>query len=140
MSRGIQIYAAGLILLATVLLFKSLYVPEEVRALNLLLKQDEVISNYPYPFRVLSVEGETAVMSSPRSVDVPVPLMIHAIQPELEGISVNEPAYQKAQQALADHQARAATLVVAADGIRRVRWQLDTSWLKQHGIRVPERY
>ncbi len=140
MSRGIRIYAAGLVLLAAFLLFQWLYVPADVRALNHLLQADEILSGYAYPFRVVSVEGETAVMSSPRSVDVPVPVMIHAIEPELEGISISEPAYQQAQQTLADHQARAASIVTASEGISRIRWQLDTVWLKQHGIAVPGAY
>ena len=140
MSRGDKISIAGLLLLAAFLLFKWLYVPAEVRALNNILEADETLSSYAYPFRVLSVEGETAVMSSPRSVDVPVPIMIHAIDPALEGVSISEPAYQQAQQTLADQQAHAAALVAATDGINRIRWQLDTIWLTQHGVAVPVGY
>ena len=140
MSRGDKTSITGLLLLAALLLFTWLYVPAEVRALNDILEADETLSSYAYPFRVLSVEGETAVMSSPRSVDVPVPIMIHAIDPALAGVSISEPAYQQAQQTLADHQAHAAALVTATDGINRIRWQLDTIWLQQHGIAVPVGY
>ncbi len=136
MSRGLKLYGLALLLGLATLLFKWLYQPADVRQLNQRLQQDPQLSAFPYPFRVLRIERQTAVISSPRSAEVPVPVMVGAIYPEAAGLAVDNPRYQQAQQQLARHQGRAASLVKAHSGIKHIRWQLDRAWLQQHGIRT----
>ena len=134
MSKGMKIYAVVVALIIAALLANWLWVPGDVRAINRQLAADEYLAAYPYPFRVLRIEGQTAVVSTPRSAVVSVPQMIKAIDPALDGASINDPAYLQAQQALADHQAYAAAKVVETETIKQVIWELDRSWLRAHGI------
>lgn len=134
MTRGMQLYAVGLLALIVYLFFKMVYVPADVRALNQALSQDAYLADYPYPFRVLRIENATATMSSPRSANVSVPEIIAAIDPSLDGIDLTDERYQTAQQALADHQAHAHELVVSDPDIARVTWELDEIWLRKQGV------
>ncbi len=137
MDRGTRIYAYLLLALALVLAFAIFYQPEQVRTLNRKLADDPELSRYPYPFRVLRVRGTTAEMSSPRSASMPVERVIGAIYPGLENMPVTDPAYQHAQQDLAEHQGRAKRLVLSEPGINAVQWQLDESWLARQGVQLP---
>jgi len=136
MDRGTRIYAAALAGLVLALTLAALYQPTEVRRLNRLLADEPALADYAYPFQVLSVKGRTAEMSSPRSAEMPVQRMIGAIRPELKNAPVDDPAYLRAQQELADHQARAKALVLSDPDIDSVRWVLDESWLARRGIQV----
>ncbi|WP_221794877.1 hypothetical protein [Oceanobacter mangrovi] len=138
MSRGMQFYSVFVAMLVILVLFKWLYQPGDVRSLNDLLAQDSYLSEYPYHFHVIRVENGTAVMSSPRSAAVSVPEMISAINPELANVSISDPRYQQAQQQLADHQSYARALVLGAEHVSAVQWQLDVGWLKANGIFVPD--
>ena len=137
MSRGMKIYAALLIAIGCVILFKIFYEPSDVRALNALLKQDEQLSAYPYQFRVLGLENGLATVTSPRSASVPVPMIISIIEPSLSGVSVTDERFFAAQQRLADMQARAHTLVVSSAKVDRVIWKLDEAWLQSNGVLLP---
>jgi len=81
MNRGTRIYAAVLATLVLALAIAALYQPADVRRLNSLLADDPALADYAYHFRVLSIKGRTAGMSSPRSAAVPVQRMIGAIHP-----------------------------------------------------------
>jgi hypothetical protein len=135
MDRGTRVYAAVLAALVLALVFAALYQPAKVSRLNALLADEPALADYTYPFRVLSVEGRIAAMSSPRSPVMPVQQMIGAIHPELKNTPVDEAAYLRAQQQLADHQARAKALVLSDPDIDAVRWVLDETWLARRGIR-----
>ncbi len=138
MTKGMKIYAAFLLLVLGIILVNWLWVPGNVRAINNQLADDPYLASYPYQFRVLRIEGNTAVVSTPRSAAVPVPQMIGAIDPQLANASVSSDAYLTAQQELADHQAHAAAAITATPGISRILWELDRSWLRANGIQWPE--
>lgn len=137
MSRGMKIYAFFIAALALTVMVNIFYEPSEVRALNAVLKQDDKLNNYPYRFRVLAVKNGVAVMTSPRSADVPVPVIIKVIDPSLQNVSVSEERFFEAQQTLADLQAYAREQVMAQQGISRVIWKLDEEWLLSHGVKLP---
>lgn len=137
MSRGMKVYAFFIAALALTVMVNIFYEPSEVRALNAVLKQDDKLNSYPYRFRVLAVKNGVAVMTSPRSADVPVPVIIKVIDPSLQNVSVSEERFFEAQQTLADLQAYAREQVMAQEGISRVIWKLDEEWLLSHGIKLP---
>ncbi|MEE2652076.1 hypothetical protein [Spongiibacter marinus] len=137
MSRGMKIYAFFIAALALTVMVNIFYEPSEVRALNAVLKQDDKLNSYPYRFRVLAVKNGVAVMTSPRSADVPVPVIIKVIDPSLQNVSVSEERFFEAQQTLADLQAYAREQVMAQEGISRVIWKLDEEWLLSHGVKLP---
>jgi len=132
-----KIYAFFIAALALTVMVNIFYEPSEVRALNAVLKQDEKLNSYPYRFRVLAVKNGVAVMTSPRSADVPVPVIIKVIDPSLQNVSVSEERFFEAQQTLADLQAYAREQVMAQEGISRVIWKLDEEWLLSHGVKLP---
>lgn len=137
MSRGMKIYTFFIAALALTVMVNIFYEPSEVRALNAVLKQDDKLNSYPYRFRVLAVKNGVAVMTSPRSADVPVPVIIKVIDPSLQNVSVSEERFFEAQQTLADLQAYAREQVMAQEGISRVIWKLDEEWLLSHGVKLP---
>jgi uncharacterized UPF0160 family protein len=134
MSRGLKIYIAILGLLVIAGLVKVLYEPSDVRELNAMLQRNEQLKNYPYQFRVLSVDNGVAVMTSPRSAKVSVPEVIKVIDPALQGVSVTDDRFFAAQHHLAELQSSAKKLIESAPTVERVQWQLDERWLSSHGI------
>lgn len=136
MTTGLKLYSAILAAIILVVVAVTVYQPAQVRELNALLKQDQALSHYPYPFRVLQVENATAVMSSPRSARVSVPEIIGIIDPSLQGVALDDGRFFAAQQQLATLQGRAKKLVLAQPEISRVRWQLDEAWLRNHGLMI----
>jgi hypothetical protein len=136
MDRGIKIYAYILAGLMLALTFVVLYQPAKVRDLNAMLDSDPQLADYPYPFRVLRFESGTAEISSPRSSRMPVQHMIGAMYPKLGNRPVDDPQYLRAQQSVADHQARVKRLVLDDPEVSNIRWQLDETWLDRHGIQL----
>ncbi|MBN8462729.1 MAG: hypothetical protein J0M01_07925 [Dechloromonas sp.] len=108
------------------------------RELNELLvaKASPQLQAYPYQFRVLRVEGETAVMSTPRNFDSPAFRFLGVIYPDINVKDHNNPAFIKVEQLLGKVQDEAKDIVLARPGIREVRWELDRDWLRRHGIEV----
>ena len=137
MSRGMKIYAALLLAVAGLILFKIFYLPSDVRALNARLKQDEQLSAYPYQFRVLRLENGVATVTSPRSASVSVPMIIRFIDPSLTGVSVTDERYFAAQKTLAETQALAHSILVSEPNVERVIWALDEAWLRSNGVTMP---
>ncbi len=138
LDRGTRIYAAVLLFLVVGLAVLALYEPPEVARLNARLSADPQVAAFPYPFRVLRLEeGDTAVMSTPRSTAVPVERILGILFPESAGRSGDAPEFQAAQRRLAEVQTRARDLVLADPAVKRVRWVLDRDWLMRHGIQSP---
>lgn len=111
-----------------------------VGELNDLLKADQELADYVYPFRVLELTNGVAVMSSPRSASVPVVQFLRAAYPELGQTAVTDPAMMAAQDRLAAVQSRAAELVRAEADVRGVRWRIDEQWFREHGVFLQESF
>ncbi|WP_295002267.1 hypothetical protein [uncultured Dechloromonas sp.] len=111
------------------------------REVNRVLERDasQKLKDYPYRFRVLRVEGETAVMSTPRNFDVPAFRMLGVLYPDINVKDANNPAFIAVERLLGQVQDEARGIVLAQPGIREVRWELDSAWLQRQGIEVPGR-
>ncbi|MCB1958412.1 MAG: hypothetical protein KDG55_22280 [Rhodocyclaceae bacterium] len=109
------------------------------RELNALIEQQAspLLRDYPYPFRVLRVEESTAIMGTPRNVDVPAFRFLGLVYPDLNVRNPQDPDFIAAQATLAGAQTEARAIVENAPGIQSVRWELDRHWLTAHGIDVP---
>jgi hypothetical protein len=97
------------------------------------------LQGYPYEFKVVrleGVEGEIAVMGTPRSSEVPVFRMIGAIHPNLSGKSPMDPDFVAAEKELATIQSEARQIVISQHGVRSVKWELDKNWLIAHNIQI----
>lgn len=92
------------------------------------------LRNYPYEFRVVRLDGESAIMGTPRSVAVPVYRMIGAIHPHLSGKATTHPDFVAAEVALAKIQSEARQIVLEQPGVASVKWELDQNWLIAHNI------
>ena len=64
-------------------------------------KGSPALRDYLYPFRVLRLEGTTAVMATPRSPSMPVYRMIGALYPSLAGKAPDNPDFVAAKKELA---------------------------------------
>lgn len=106
-----------------------------VAALNRALDSgSQAMRNYPYTFRVVRIEAETAVMATPRSFKVPVYRMIAAIHPNLAGKAPTDPDFVAAEKELAQVQSEARQIVLDQPGVSAVKWELDQNWLLAHNI------
>jgi hypothetical protein len=112
-----------------------------VDVLNQSLQQSgsRELQEYPYPFKVVrleGVDGEIAVMGTPRSPVVPVFRMIGAIYPNLSGKSPMHPDFIAAEKELAKIQSEARQIVISQHGVGSVKWELDKNWLIAHNIQL----
>lgn len=105
-----------------------------VADINAVLARDGELAEYPYPFRVLTLENGVATMSSPRSADVPVMRFLRTAFPELGATSVDHPDMMAAQDELAERQSRAAQLVKSQPDVSAIRWVIDERWFNEHGV------
>ncbi len=108
-----------------------------VGELNEVLEADSDLSGYVYQFRVVDYADGVAVISTPRSFDVPAMRFLEIVKPELAGLAQDDPAMIAAQQDLIEHQKRAQTLMLGQPDVDRVDWRLDVRWLADHGVQVP---
>ena len=97
------------------------------------------LKSYPYTFWVMKVNGETAIMSTPRNVEVPAARALGVLFPGLDTKDPNDPPFIAAQQLLGEVQSEARSIVLSQPGIREVRWELDRDWLTAHHIEVPRK-
>lgn len=102
--------------------------------LNEILESDTELADYPYQFRVLSLEHGIATLSTPRNFDVPAMRFLAVISPNLAHKPQNHPDMIAAQNRLIHHQKRAQALIEAQPDITGVRWALDRDWYAQRGI------
>ncbi len=124
----------GIILVAALVFWvKSAWQPQ-VWKLGDVLESDPQLTSYPYQFRLRSLENGVAVISTPRSFDVPAIRFLEIIHPKLAGRNQDDPEMIAAQQDLIDHQKRAMGLMLAQPGVKSVDWELDTQWLADHGV------
>lgn len=97
------------------------------------------LKDYPYKFRVLRVEGDTAVVSTPRNFASPAFRFLAVLYPDINVKDANNPAFIAVEKLLGEVQSEAQAIVLAQEGIKGVRWELDREWLRSHGVEVPDR-
>lgn len=97
------------------------------------------LKSYPYKFWVVRVDGQTAVVSTPRNFEVPAFKALGALYPNIDTKNPNDPAFIAAEHLLGEVQSEARSILLAQPAIKDVRWELDREWLKAHFIDVPER-
>ena len=107
-----------------------------VAELNNLLQEDAEISQFDYPFRVLSVHDRIASVSTPRSPEVSVLRYLALSHKELDVSNPDSPEMIAAQKDLARIQSEVRKRIVAHPGIDKVQWQLDKQWYLQHGVEI----
>lgn len=114
---------------------KSSWQPR-VWELNDLLESDAKLAEYPYPFRLRSLQNGVAILSTPRNPSFPAYQFLQVIHPRLAGMDQADPAMVAAQQELIAHQKHAQTLMLGQPDVERVDWELDVKWLADHGVHV----
>lgn len=97
------------------------------------------LRSYPYTFRVMSVTGDTAVMGTPRSVEVPALKALGVLFPKIDTRNPNDPQFIAAEQLLGEVQGEARSIILSQPGIKAVRWELDRDWLAAQGLDVPQK-
>jgi hypothetical protein len=111
------------------------------RELNDILQREASprLKDYPYQFRVLRVEGSTAVMTTPRNFESPAFRMLGMLYPDINVKDANNPAFIAVEHLLGQVQDEAKDIVLAQPGIDEIRWELDKRWLHAKGIEVPDK-
>lgn len=132
-TRNYSILLGAVVIVALFFWIQSVWQPK-VWELDEVLTADSVLADYHYQFRVRSFEDGVAVISTPRSFDIPAIRFLEIIHPKLAGKAQDDPEMIAAQQDLIDHQKRAMGLILAQPGVDNVDWQLDTQWLADHGV------
>jgi hypothetical protein len=135
LDRGTKIYAAVLAGIGISILFAWLVTLDfRLGEIDTMLKEDPQIASYPYPFRVLEINKTTAVMSSPRSREMPALRFITLIKPRLKNLDDQDPKLVEAQKELAAIQSKVRKLVLSREDIERVSWRIDKAWYAEKGI------
>ncbi|MCU7916830.1 MAG: hypothetical protein KZQ95_00545 [Candidatus Thiodiazotropha sp. (ex Epidulcina cf. delphinae)] len=135
LDRGTKIYTAvlgGILLLG--LLAWLLTLDSRVGEINAMLQQDQEISAYPYTFRALEIKGATAVISTPRSNNMPAVRFLGIIKPGLSNKSEQDPRMIAAQKELATIQSKIRKRVLKREDIDKIQWRIDKEWFARKGI------
>lgn len=133
-------YWLMVVLLAVVVADRLIQAPDSrSRALNRALEAQAspALKAYPYKFRVLGMQGDVALLSTPRNFDVPAFRALAVLYPGVDTKNPNNPAFIALEQQLGAVQSEARTIVAAQPGVKEVRWALDRDWLVSHYIEVP---
>jgi len=140
MDKLTRNYSIGMGVIFILIMISIFYENPETVALNNLLEADSAVARYPYQFRVIDLQNDIAVMSTPRSTAFPVQRALGLIYPHLANRSQDNPGVMKAQEKLATVQKRAKAIVLESDKVREVRWELDKNWLSQYGVSLSVGY
>jgi hypothetical protein len=111
---------------------------QRVEELNDKLAASTTLTDYPYRFRVLSLNNGVAVMTSPRSADMGPMHFLRILDPALNDKDVMHPDMMAAQDLLARKQSEAARIVSEEPDVSQIRWQLDKRWYAEHGVFLPD--
>ena len=103
--------------------------------INNAIMEDTELSAYPYPFRILRKEGDIAIMGSLRSTEIPAPVALRILFPELKDTPDDSKVMQYAQKEMAQLQAKAKELVLKNSDFDSVNWELDENWFRLHDIK-----
>ncbi len=134
MDKFTRNYSIVLASIALIWLVWALYEDPKLSEINDLLKQDKIVSSYPYKFRLLRLSNGVAVLSTPRTSEFPVYKALGVIYPHLANRAQDNPDLVQAQQQLAEVQKRVSRIVMESDNVQQVKWELDRIWLAQHGV------
>ncbi|MCW9024903.1 MAG: hypothetical protein OQK73_09510 [Gammaproteobacteria bacterium] len=135
MDRFTRNYLRVLTIIVTIAIIAWLFsLNPRVWELNNLLEEDPQLSNYPYQFKVLTLENKIATLTSPRSAEVSVMRFINIVYPYLRNKDTNNPEIIAVQKELAKHQTRAKELILKQPDVNQVIWKIDQSWYSEHGI------
>ncbi|MEE4193534.1 MAG: hypothetical protein V2I66_18285 [Halieaceae bacterium] len=129
---------ALLVLLAGSAVYFLTQQDERVLAINEKLATAPELVDYPYRFRVLSLDSGVATVTSPRSPDMGPMHFLRVLDASLNDKDVLHPDMMAAQQRLAEVQVVAEALVLEEKDVSRIRWQLDEQWYREHGIFLPQ--
>lgn len=135
LDRGTKIYAAilgGIVLVGVAAWLLSL--DPRVGEINRMLQADPEIAAYPYHFRVIEIQRTTAVVSTPRSPEVPAVQFLGIIRPSLSNKDSQDPAIIAAEKELASVQSKVRKLILSRTDIEKVRWSIDKEWYADKGV------
>lgn len=132
-TRNYSIALGIIVIVALSFWIQSVWQPR-VWELDSVLTSNPRLVSYPYQFRVRAFKDGIAVISTPRSFDIPAIRFLEIIDPKVSGKNQDDPEMIAAQQRLIDHQKLAMGLMLAQPGVTRVDWELDTQWLADHGV------
>lgn len=102
---------------------------------NNIVMEDKELSSYPYPFRILRKEGNTAIMGSLRSTEISASTALKILFPELRDTPDDGNEIQQAQKQMARLQAKAKDIVLRNSDFDSVNWELDENWFRLHNIK-----
>ena len=103
--------------------------------INNTVLEDQELGEYPYPFRILKKDSDTAVMGTLRSADLPASVALKLLFPDLRDDADNSKAMQYAQKEMARLQAKAKSIVLSNSEFKHVRWEIDENWFRVQGIK-----
>jgi hypothetical protein len=135
LDRGTKIYAGVLGSLIVIgIIAWVLTLDFRLGEIDAMLRKDKEISDYPYPFKALQINGTTAIMSTPRSNTLPAVKFLGMINPGLNNKSEQDPEVISAQKELGAIQSKVRKLVLSRDDIEKVSWRIDKEWYAQKGV------
>lgn len=103
--------------------------------INNIVLEDKELGDYPYPFRILRKDADTAVMGTLRSADIPASTALKLLFPELRDEADNSKGMQYAQKEMARLQTKAKGIVLSNSEFKHVRWEIDENWFRVQGIK-----
>jgi hypothetical protein len=136
MDKFTRNYSIVLGLIVVVLVAVFMYEDPQIQSLNDRLLQDTRLSTYPYKFRVLRLENGVATMTTPRSAEFPAFRALGLLFPSLDGLPQDDTRLMQGQLDMAQLQEYAKGMVLDAEFVEHVVWELDTQWLGRHDIEV----
>ena len=136
MDRFTRNYSMVLGVVIVVLVAVFMYEDPQIQSLNDRLFQDTRLSTYPYKFRVLRLENGIATMTTPRSAEFPAYRALGLLFPSLDGLPQEDTRLMQGQLDMAQLQEYAKGLVLDAEFVEHVLWELDAQWLDRHGIEI----
>lgn len=107
-----------------------LYGSFEILNLNRQLQSDPLLQQYPYTFRLIKQDDGVAVMGALHTNANNLHSALRLMFPDLRNVPKDGWEMQRAEKEYARMQARAQHLVRKLGGYKRVRWQLDSNWLR----------
>ena len=103
--------------------------------INNTVLEDKELGEYPYPFRILRKDADTAIMGTLRSADLPASVALKLLFPELKDDPEHSKQMQYAQKEMARLQAKAKSMVLSNSEFKHVRWEVDENWFRVQGIK-----